>query len=63
MSEKIGCVSIVGNNGEITVPLDALAKLGIKPGDTVAVLGDTKKGLAIVKNSMLIKMVQSGKVK
>ena len=37
----------VGEKGQIVIPKQAREVFGIKPGDTLVVLGDTKRGLAI----------------
>ena len=39
----------VGEKGQIVIPKDARKVFDIKPGDSVVLLGDIKKGLAIVK--------------
>ena len=39
----------VGEKGQIVIPKDARKVFDIKPGDSVVLLGDAKKGLAIVK--------------
>ncbi len=38
----------VGERGQIVIPKEAREVLGIRPGDTLLVLGDTKQGLALV---------------
>ena len=42
-------VSKVGEKGQIVIPKNARDMFDINPGDTVIILGDKKKGLAIVK--------------
>ena len=37
----------VGTKGQIVIPREARALFGIKPGDTLMLLGDEKHGLAI----------------
>ncbi len=45
----------VGERGQIVIPKEAREVMGIKPGDTLLVLGDTKQGLALVNlNSELL---------
>ena len=39
----------VGEKGQIIVPKEAREMFGIKEGDTLMVLGDKEKGLAIMK--------------
>ena len=42
----------VGEKGQIVIPKQAREVFGIKPGDTLVVLGDTKRGLAIPPQSL-----------
>ncbi|MDZ4133601.1 MAG: AbrB/MazE/SpoVT family DNA-binding domain-containing protein [Dethiobacteria bacterium] len=42
----------VGEKGQIVIPKEARNIFGIEPGDTLLLLGDENKGLAIVKGSM-----------
>ena len=39
----------VGEKGQIVIPKEAREVFGIKSGDSLVVLGDVNKGLAIVK--------------
>jgi AbrB family looped-hinge helix DNA binding protein len=43
----------VGERGQIVIPKEARDKFGINPGDDLMVLGDEKKGLAIVKMDLM----------
>jgi AbrB family looped-hinge helix DNA binding protein len=43
----------VGEKGQIVIPKEARDIFEISPGDTVLILGDRRKGLAIVKSSVL----------
>lgn len=42
----------VGEKGQIVIPKQAREVFGIKPGDTLVVLGDESKGLAIPPKSV-----------
>lgn len=42
----------VGEKGQIVIPKQARELFGIVPGDTLVVLGDDEKGLAIPPKSM-----------
>lgn len=42
----------VGEKGQIVIPKQAREVFGIKPGDTLVMLGDEAKGLAIPPKSM-----------
>ena len=37
----------VGAKGQIVIPKEARDMFGIKPGDTLVILGDVERGLAI----------------
>lgn len=39
----------VGERGQIVIPKEAREKFNIKPGDTLLVVGDLKKGIALAK--------------
>ncbi len=50
----------VGERGQIVIPKEAREVFGIKPGDTMLVLGDTKQGLALVNlNSEMLSRITS----
>lgn len=42
----------VGEKGQIVIPKQAREVFGIKPGDTLVILGDESKGLAIPPKSL-----------
>ncbi|MDD1723810.1 MAG: AbrB/MazE/SpoVT family DNA-binding domain-containing protein [Methanospirillum sp.] len=39
----------VGERGQIVIPKEAREIFGIKPGDSLMVLGDEKQGIALVR--------------
>lgn len=43
----------VGERGQIVIPKKARDIFNIKPGDTLLVLGDERKGIAIVKADLM----------
>ena len=43
----------VGEKGQIVIPQEARRIFGIKPGDTLLVLGDEAQGLAVVKADVM----------
>ena len=43
----------VGEKGQIVIPKDARKIFDIKPGDSLLLLGDEKKGLALVKTEVV----------
>ena len=48
----------VGPKGQITVPKEAREMFDIKEGDTLLVLGDPKRGLAILKDEMFYALME-----
>jgi len=45
----------VGERGQIVIPIEARKHFNINSGDQVLVFGDSKKGIAIAKASLLKK--------
>jgi AbrB family looped-hinge helix DNA binding protein len=48
----------VGEKGQIVIPKEARDIFNIKSGDTLLLLGDENKGLAIVKSSMFSELFE-----
>ncbi len=46
----------VGEKGQFVIPKEARDIFGISPGDTLILLGDEKKGLAIPPKSVIDKL-------
>ena len=58
VSEDRFIVSVkVGPKGQITVPKEAREMFDIKEGDTLMVMGDKTRGLAIVKDTEFYKLM------
>mgnify|MGYP000676053652 FL=1 len=49
MKNKYIGISKVGEKGQIVIPKEAREMFGIKPGDSLVILCDKKKGIAILK--------------
>lgn len=49
----------VGDKGQIVIPKEARKAFNISAGDTLLLLGDTARGIAIVDNSQYLKFAQS----
>lgn len=47
----------IGEKGQFVIPKEAREMLGIKPGDTILVLGDEEKGIAIPPKATMNKMI------
>ena len=50
---KYAWTATVGEKGQIVIPKQAREIFGIKPGDTLLLLGDEKRGLAIPPKNTL----------
>lgn len=44
----------VGEKGQIVIPKTARDMFGIKPGDTLLLLADSRQGIAIVRNETFV---------
>lgn len=42
----------IGDKGQIVIPKEAREVFGLKPGDSLLVLGDKTKGIALVKTKI-----------
>lgn len=47
----------IGEKGQFVIPKEARDMLGIKPGDTIIVLGDSERGLAIPPKDTMNKYI------
>lgn len=47
----------IGEKGQFVIPKEARDMLEIKPGDTILVLGDEEKGIAIPPKATMNKMI------
>ena len=56
MKEKSVGICKVGEKGQIVIPKDARLMFNINPGDSVVVLSDINKGIAIVKADFIENM-------
>lgn len=44
---RVAWTAVVGAKGQIVIPKEARDMFGIRPGDTLVILGDAERGLAI----------------
>lgn len=49
----------VGEKGQIVIPKGARDLFGIKPGDTLLLMADVERGIAIVDNSSFLQFAAS----
>lgn len=48
----------VGERGQIVIPKDARALFGIRPGDTLLILGDEDSGIIVTRPEVLSDVAQ-----
>ena len=53
--EKFAGTVRVGERGQIVIPKGARDLLDIQPGDTLLVLADAKRGIAVTKDDVLLR--------
>ena len=53
MKDKIVGIAKVGEKGQIVIPKEARDMFNIKSGDTLIVLCDKEKGIAILKSDFM----------
>ena len=53
MKDKFVGIAKVGEKGQIVIPKEARDMFGIKAGDSVVILCDIQKGMALVKSEVL----------
>ena len=51
----------VGPKGQITIPKEARTMFDIKEGDTLMVLGDKKRGIALLKADLFYQLMDGDK--
>ena len=51
-NKRIG-IATVGTKGQIVIPQNVREMFGINPGDTVIVLADKKRGIALMKSEFI----------
>ena len=49
----------IGEKGQIVIPKAAREIFGLEPGDTIVLLADKKRGIALAQNDKLMKIAES----
>ena len=52
-SQRVFGTAKVGDRGQIVIPKDAREFYGIRPGDTLLILGDEENGMIVTKPEVL----------
>ena len=55
---KFAATARVGEKGQIVIPKGARDLLGIRPGDTLLVLADEQRGIALTKDEVLFQQLE-----
>ena len=50
----------VGEKGQIIVPKEAREMFNISPGDTLMILGDKERGIALMKSDEVYELMSKG---
>ncbi len=50
----------VGPKGQITIPVQARRMFDIREGDTLMVLGDKERGIALMKDDLFYQIMEGG---
>ena len=53
MKNKFVGIAKVGEKGQIVIPKEAREMFNIKKGDTLVILCDKKKGMAVIKSEII----------
>lgn len=53
----------IGEKGQIVIPVKARKVFGLKPGDTLLVLGDEMQGIALLKSHFFLDMLENYNLK
>ena len=49
----------IGEKGQIVIPKAARKMFGLEPGDTIVLLADKKRGIALVQNDRMMSVAES----
>ena len=49
----------IGEKGQIVIPKAAREMIGLEPGDTIVLLADEKRGIALVQNDRMMSLAES----
>ena len=58
MKDKFVGIAKVGEKGQIVIPKEAREMFDIKPGDSLVILCDKNKGIAILKSEVIEETIE-----
>ena len=58
MQDKFMATVRIGPKGQIVIPKEARAFFGIRPGDTLLILGDEENGMIVTKPEVLSSLAE-----
>ena len=58
MKDKFVGIAKVGEKGQIVIPKEARDMFDIKPGDSLVILCDKNKGIAILKSEVIEETIE-----
>lgn len=59
-NDKIVSIAKVGSKGQIVIPVEVRELFDINPGDSLVVLADKNKGIALVKSDVIEGITERG---
>lgn len=59
-NNKIVSIAKVGSKGQIVIPVEVRELFDINPGDSLVVLADKNKGIALVKSDVIEGITERG---
>jgi AbrB family looped-hinge helix DNA binding protein len=56
---KLAGTAKIGERGQIVIPKDMRDMFGIKPGDTLLLLADVDRGIAVLRNDDFVELAHA----
>ncbi len=59
-NNKIVSIAVVNSKGQIVIPINIRQLFDINPGDSLVLLADKNKGIAIIKSDVITDLAEKG---